>query len=181
MVTAYDYPGARHAEGAKRVSLGREILRLPPAWAVFAALAVNLLGLPVPERAITTLRYVGDAYDVAVRSGQAQGSGLRSRPLMPDVRLPLLLFATLAVPASAGAAGDDQRRPARAGRETVTEVTIQSRLVIRIPRVPVGRAPMPAAASAATSSGRRPWAMTLPASVPAKTGTPASKARCTMA
>lgn len=52
---------ARHAEGANRISLGREILRLPPAWAVFAALAVNLLGLPVPERAITTLRYVGDA------------------------------------------------------------------------------------------------------------------------
>ena len=52
---------ARHAQGAKRVSLGREILRLPPAWAVFAALAVNLLDVPVPERAIATLRYIGDA------------------------------------------------------------------------------------------------------------------------
>ena len=51
----------RHADGANRVSLGREILRLPPAWAVFVALAVNLLGVPVPERAYTTLRYLGDA------------------------------------------------------------------------------------------------------------------------
>lgn len=52
---------ARHAEGASRVSLGREILRLPPAWAVFVALAVNLLGVPVPDRVVTTLRYLGDA------------------------------------------------------------------------------------------------------------------------
>ncbi|MGK2940673.1 MAG: AEC family transporter [Immundisolibacter sp.] len=52
---------ARHAAGQERLSLGREILRLPPAWAVMIALAVNLLGMPVPERAVTALRYVGDA------------------------------------------------------------------------------------------------------------------------
>ncbi|HCZ49805.1 MAG TPA: hypothetical protein DCZ11_12495 [Gammaproteobacteria bacterium] len=52
---------ARHAEGQTPVSLGREILRLPPAWAVFLALAVNLLGIPVPDRLVGMLRYIGDA------------------------------------------------------------------------------------------------------------------------
>lgn len=64
---------------------------------------------------------------------------------MPDVRLPLLLIATLALPA---AADGQQRRMAQGGRDTITEVTIQQRLIIRIPRVPVSRAPMAAAAPA---------------------------------
>lgn len=34
------------------------------------------------------LRYVGAAFDVGVRSGPEHGSGLVSRPLMPDPRLP---------------------------------------------------------------------------------------------
>ncbi|MGK6319442.1 hypothetical protein [Sphingomonas sp. DT-204] len=72
-----------------------------------------------------------------------------SADIMPDVRLPLLLLTALAVPGAAGAAGGEQRRQAASGRETITEVTIQQRLVIRIPRLPVGRASMPAAPPAA--------------------------------
>lgn len=34
------------------------------------------------------LRYVGDAFDVGVRSGSEEGAGVVSRPLMPDQRLP---------------------------------------------------------------------------------------------
>jgi LysR family transcriptional regulator, glycine cleavage system transcriptional activator len=34
------------------------------------------------------LRYVGDAFDIGVRSGNEEGAGLVSRSLMPDVRLP---------------------------------------------------------------------------------------------
>ncbi|MBK4735264.1 transcriptional regulator GcvA [Noviherbaspirillum pedocola] len=34
------------------------------------------------------LRYVGDAFDIGVRSGQEAGAGVVSRPLMPDMRLP---------------------------------------------------------------------------------------------
>ncbi|OXC73751.1 transcriptional regulator GcvA [Caballeronia sordidicola] len=34
------------------------------------------------------LRYIGDAFDIGVRSGQEQGAGLASRTLMADVRLP---------------------------------------------------------------------------------------------
>ncbi|SDV47323.1 LysR substrate-binding domain-containing protein [Chitinasiproducens palmae] len=34
------------------------------------------------------LRYVGDAFDVGVRSGPEEATGLLSTPLMPDVRLP---------------------------------------------------------------------------------------------
>ena len=34
------------------------------------------------------LRYVGGAFDIGVRSGNEEGAGLVSRPLMPDVRLP---------------------------------------------------------------------------------------------
>ena len=34
------------------------------------------------------LRYVGDAFDIGVRSGHEQGAGLVSRTLMADVRLP---------------------------------------------------------------------------------------------
>lgn len=34
------------------------------------------------------LRYVGDAFDIGVRSGNEIGAGLTSRPLMADVRLP---------------------------------------------------------------------------------------------
>jgi hypothetical protein len=66
--------------------------------------------------------------------------------IMPDVRLPLFLLTTLAVP---GVAGGEQRRQMQSERETITEVTIQQRLIIRIPRLPVGRASMPAAPPAA--------------------------------
>jgi DNA-binding transcriptional LysR family regulator len=34
------------------------------------------------------LRYIGDAFDIGVRSGHEQGSGVESRALMADVRLP---------------------------------------------------------------------------------------------
>ncbi|GAA0766330.1 transcriptional regulator GcvA [Ideonella azotifigens] len=34
------------------------------------------------------LRYVGDAFDIGVRSGNEDGAGLVSRPLMADLRLP---------------------------------------------------------------------------------------------
>jgi DNA-binding transcriptional LysR family regulator len=34
------------------------------------------------------LRYIGDAFDIGVRSGAEQGAGLVSRTLMPDLRLP---------------------------------------------------------------------------------------------
>jgi LysR family glycine cleavage system transcriptional activator len=34
------------------------------------------------------LRYVGDAFDVGVRSGTEEGAGMVSRPLMADLRLP---------------------------------------------------------------------------------------------
>ena len=34
------------------------------------------------------LRYIGDAFDIGVRSGHEQGAGLASRTLMADVRLP---------------------------------------------------------------------------------------------
>ncbi|MDR6420344.1 transcriptional regulator GcvA [Paraburkholderia phenoliruptrix] len=34
------------------------------------------------------LRYVGDAFDIGVRSGPEEGAGVVSRPLMPDLRVP---------------------------------------------------------------------------------------------
>jgi DNA-binding transcriptional LysR family regulator len=34
------------------------------------------------------LRYIGDAFDIGVRSGPEQGAGVVSRTLMPDMRLP---------------------------------------------------------------------------------------------
>jgi DNA-binding transcriptional LysR family regulator len=34
------------------------------------------------------LRYIGDAFDIGVRSGPEQGAGVVSRTLMPDLRLP---------------------------------------------------------------------------------------------
>jgi LysR family glycine cleavage system transcriptional activator len=34
------------------------------------------------------LRYIGDAFDIGVRSGPEQGTGIVSRPLMADLRLP---------------------------------------------------------------------------------------------
>ncbi len=34
------------------------------------------------------LRYIGDAFDIGVRSGHEQGAGVISRTLMPDLRLP---------------------------------------------------------------------------------------------
>ena len=34
------------------------------------------------------LRYIGDAFDIGVRSGSEQGNGIVSRPLMADARLP---------------------------------------------------------------------------------------------
>ncbi len=41
------------------------------------------------------LRYVGDAYDVGVRSGPEAAAGLTSTPLMPDLRLPACSPAVL--------------------------------------------------------------------------------------
>lgn len=35
------------------------------------------------------LRYVADAFDIGVRSGPEQGAGVVSRPLMPDLRVPV--------------------------------------------------------------------------------------------
>jgi LysR family glycine cleavage system transcriptional activator len=47
---------------------------------------------PEIELRVTTtsrkLRYVGDAFDIGVRSGHEQAAGLVSRTLMPDLRLP---------------------------------------------------------------------------------------------
>lgn len=67
--------------------------------------------------------------------------------IMPDVRLPIILIATLAIPAAA--VDGQQRRAVPTARGTITEVTIQQRLIIRIPRVPTGGAPMAAPAPAA--------------------------------
>lgn len=41
------------------------------------------------------LRYVGDAFDVGVRSGPEEATGLRSTPLMPDLRVPACSPAVL--------------------------------------------------------------------------------------
>ncbi|MDR5835714.1 LysR substrate-binding domain-containing protein [Caballeronia sp. LZ034LL] len=41
------------------------------------------------------LRYVGDAFDIGVRSGPEEASGLHSSTLMPDVRLPACSPSTL--------------------------------------------------------------------------------------
>lgn len=67
---------------------------------------------------------------------------------MPDFRLPLFLLATLAAPSAASAIDGERRGPIPPGRRAVTEVMVQSRIIIRIPRVPVGRVPMPASAVA---------------------------------
>jgi LysR family glycine cleavage system transcriptional activator len=84
----------RHDEFARRVS---GVVRL----AVLPSFAIGWL-LPrlsdfqkrypdIDVRISTTsrkLRYIGDAFDVGVRSGHEQGAGLISRTLMADVRLP---------------------------------------------------------------------------------------------
>lgn len=56
--------------------------RLPAFRAAFPEIEVQL------STSSRKLRYVGEAYDLGVRSGHAQGSGLVSRSLMPDLRLP---------------------------------------------------------------------------------------------
>jgi LysR family glycine cleavage system transcriptional activator len=43
------------------------------------------------------LRYIGDAFDIGVRSGHEQGAGLISRTLMADVRLPACSPALLRI------------------------------------------------------------------------------------
>ena len=84
----------RHGEAARRVA---GIVRVN----VLASFALCWL-LPrldefqsrypdIDVRVSTTsrkLRYVGDAFDVGVRSGHEEGAGLVSSPLMPDLRLP---------------------------------------------------------------------------------------------
>lgn len=68
---------------------------------------------------------------------------------MPDVRLPILLLASLTAPVAAGAIEPQQRQQPPAPpqvRRSVTEVTIQSRMIIRVPRMPGGRSAMPSAA-----------------------------------
>jgi hypothetical protein len=67
---------------------------------------------------------------------------------MPSVRLPLVLIAAIAVPVGAVSAVPQQRRAAPPPEpRVVTEVTVQSRMIIRIPRLPVARMAAPTAAA----------------------------------
>lgn len=67
---------------------------------------------------------------------------------MPDIRFPVLaLILAAAPPVAAQQQQQQQPRPA-APRVGVTSVTIQQRMIIRVPRLPVGRAPISAQAAA---------------------------------
>jgi len=84
----------RHDEFTRRVS-GTVRVNVLPSFALcwlMPRLADFYARYPdIDVRVSTTsrkLRYVGDAFDIGVRSGHEQGAGLVSRALMADVRLP---------------------------------------------------------------------------------------------
>ncbi|CAN5129735.1 LysR substrate-binding domain-containing protein [soil metagenome] len=84
----------RHEEVARRVSGVVRVNALASfalCWLIPRLPEFNALYPDIDVRISTTsrkLRYVGDAFDIGVRSGTEEGSGLASRALMPDVRLP---------------------------------------------------------------------------------------------
>jgi DNA-binding transcriptional LysR family regulator len=84
----------RHDEIARRVSgiVRVNVLASFATWWLLPRLADFQARYPdVDVRVSTTsrkLRYVGDAFDIGVRSGPEDGAGGLSRPLMADVRLP---------------------------------------------------------------------------------------------
>jgi LysR family glycine cleavage system transcriptional activator len=84
----------RHDKSVRRVS-GVVRLNVLPSFALywlFPRLADFQARYPeVDVRVSTTsrkLRYIGDAFDIGVRSGHEQGAGIVSRTLMADLRLP---------------------------------------------------------------------------------------------
>lgn len=70
------------------------------------------------------LRYVADAFDIGVRSGPEQGAGVVSRPLMPDLRVPVLQ-SRIAAPASDTERGRPApSRPAAFGHDALCLVAL---------------------------------------------------------
>lgn len=81
-------PETRRITGVVRVNALKSfaLCWLLPRLADFQALYPDIdLRLSTSSR---KLRYVGDAFDIGVRSGPEQAAGLVSIPLMPDLRLP---------------------------------------------------------------------------------------------
>lgn len=84
----------RKDEFARRVS-GAVRVNVPPSFAMYWLLPrladFQALYPDIDVRVSTTsrkLRYIGDAFDIGVRSGQEQSAGVVSRTLLADVRLP---------------------------------------------------------------------------------------------
>ncbi|MES2337229.1 MAG: hypothetical protein V4537_03930 [Pseudomonadota bacterium] len=69
---------------------------------------------------------------------------------MPSLRLPTLAVIAAVSPAL-GVGAQQRPAPPRAGQltGTVTSVTVQQRMIIRVPRLPVGRTPIAGAAPSA--------------------------------
>jgi LysR family glycine cleavage system transcriptional activator len=84
----------RHSDFAHRVSGTVRVNVLPSfaVWWLLPRLADFQARYPGVDVRVTTtsrkLRYIGDAFDIGVRSGPEQGAGVASRTLMADLRLP---------------------------------------------------------------------------------------------
>lgn len=67
---------------------------------------------------------------------------------MPDIRFPALALTLATAPTLAAEPQQSRTAPAPPPRMTVTSVTVQQRMVIRVPRLPIGRTPIAGAATA---------------------------------
>jgi DNA-binding transcriptional LysR family regulator len=81
-------PFTRRVSGTVRVNV---LISVALSWLLPRLADFHALYPDIDVRISTTsrkLRYIGDAFDIGVRSGHEQGAGVVSRTLMADLRLP---------------------------------------------------------------------------------------------